>query len=213
MTQKIEIYCRLLSQLAPTIDQAIQTRGELKARQRQAIELYRAQLFADQLQVNIDHLQFDKMEYGKPFLANYPDFAFNHSHGREHYALAFSHNVANIGIDVESLARKVRFDAFAQHAFHPQEYQAWKATGENPFFWFQVWTTKEAILKACGLGIRMDLNQLNTQAMFGLMQGRCQHPDLGNFCYRHVEYAGAIVTMAWRHMLQENPEIILHAVD
>ena len=29
----------------------------------------------------------------------------------------------DIGVDVEELGRKIRFDAFAQHAFHADEYK------------------------------------------------------------------------------------------
>ena len=52
---------------------------------------------------------------------------------------------------IEELDRKVRFDALAQHAFHPEEYQTWQESQDEEY-WFRVWTTKEAILKASGLG-------------------------------------------------------------
>jgi 4'-phosphopantetheinyl transferase len=44
----------------------------------------------------------------------------------------------------------VRFEALAKHAFHPEEYQAWQAL--DKILLLKVWTTKEAILKASGLG-------------------------------------------------------------
>ena len=50
-----------------------------------------------------------------------------------------------------------------QHAFHPEELKQWQALDYDPEYWFKVWTTKEAVLKASGLGIRMNLNELNTQ--------------------------------------------------
>jgi 4'-phosphopantetheinyl transferase len=46
----------------------------------------------------------------------------------------------------------VRFEALAKHAFHPEEYQAWQALDKILLFGLKVWTTKEAILKASGLG-------------------------------------------------------------
>ncbi|MEB3753620.1 4'-phosphopantetheinyl transferase family protein [Acinetobacter sp. MD2(2019)] len=210
MTLQITMYFELLSQLVPPTAQDNLTKAELKAHQQDYIQKYRAQRLAEKLYSTPEKLIFARHELGKPYLKNNPTLAFNHSHGREHYALAISQNVADIGVDIESLQRKVRFDALAQHAFHPQEYQAWKATGEDTRFWFQVWTTKEAVLKACGLGIRMDLNQLNTQVMLGQNNGSCEHANLGRFSYQHFEYAGAMATLAWREIEQEMPEIILH---
>ena len=209
MTKQIDIYFQLLSQLVPPLPQQDVSRSVLKAYQQQHIEVYRAAQLARQLGVTPDALQFSTMEYGKPFLQNFPELAFNHSHGREHYALALSQTLADIGIDIESLQRKVRFDALAQHAFHPEEYQHWQATDYHPSYWFQVWTAKEAILKACGLGIRMSLNQLNTNTQFEQMQGRCQHPDLGCFRYQHQVLHGAMLTIAWRETA-EYPQIMFH---
>ncbi|MHA3053024.1 4'-phosphopantetheinyl transferase family protein [Acinetobacter sp. ANC 4640] len=195
---KIEIYLQLLSQLAPELPDTFVSRAAFKQYQQQLIYAYRAQILARQLTLAEQDLQFDKTEHGKPFLSNYPELAFNHSHGREHYALALSQHVQDVGIDIESLQRKVRFQALAEHAFHPEEYQHWQATGQSSEYWFQVWTAKEAILKACGLGIRLSLNTLNTQAVAGQQQGNCQHPELGQFAYRHMIWNDALCTVAWR---------------
>lgn len=210
MTKQIDIYFQLLSQLVPPLQQQNVSRAVLKAYQQQHIEEYRAARLAERLCVKPEILQFSTMEYGKPYLHNFPELAFNHSHGREHYALAFSQTLVDIGVDIESLQRKVRFDALAQHAFHPEEYQHWQDTNYDPTYWFQVWTAKEAILKACGLGIRMSLNQLNTAAQFEQEQGRCEHHELGCFSYLHKILHGAMLTIAWREIPKEQPQIIFH---
>ena len=75
-----------------------------------------------------------------------------------------SEHVKDIGVDVEELDRNVRLDALAKHAFHPDEYETWLSLEQDREYWFKVWTIKEAVLKASGLGIRLDLNTLNTQA-------------------------------------------------
>ncbi|PWF32935.1 ACP synthase, partial [Yersinia pestis] len=92
--------------------------------------------------------QVVRTNFGKPYLNDYPDFSFNHSHSQNFYALATSRNVQNLGIDIEELSRKVRFEALAQHAFHPEELKNWQALAYDPEYWFKVWTTKEAVLKA-----------------------------------------------------------------
>ncbi|WP_111895142.1 4'-phosphopantetheinyl transferase family protein [Acinetobacter sp. MB5] len=205
---KIEIYLQFLSQLAPKQPDTFAHRAAFKQYQQQLIYAYRAEMLAAQLGLSAQDLHFEKTEHGKPFLGNYPELAFNHSHGREHYALALSLYVQDVGIDIESLQRKVRFQALAEHAFHPEEYQHWQATGQSPEYWFQVWTAKEAILKACGLGIRLSLNTLNTQAVAGQQQGFCQHPELGEFRYQHMVWNDALCTVAWRDVEGVTPEIL-----
>lgn len=59
----------------------------------------------------------------------------------------------DLGVDVEDLDRKVRFEALAEHyAFHANELQHWHVLEQDRNYWFKVWTTKEAVLKAAGLG-------------------------------------------------------------
>ena len=36
-----------------------------------------------------------------------------------------------LGLMLEELDRKVRFDALAQHAFHPEEYQTWQTSQDG----------------------------------------------------------------------------------
>ena len=207
MILKIDVYLQWLAQLAPQTLEMFEHRAAFKQYRQQQIYAYRAKILAQQLNVTVQDLAFAKTEYGKPYLENYPELAFNHSHDREHYALALSQQMQDIGVDIESLQRKVRFEALAAHAFHPEEYQHWQATGQSPEYWFQVWTAKEAILKACGFGIRLSLNTLNTQAQAGQKQGACQHPELGRFGYQHVIWQDALCTVAWRDHEGLSPEI------
>ena len=139
-----------------------------------------------------------RTSHGKPYLPNHPELAFNHSHSQQHYALAVSNSVQDLGVDLEDLGRNVRFDALAQHAFDADEYAHWQACGQDPIYWFKVWTAKEAILKASGLGIRMSLNQLHTGCSPAQDQGRCTHVNLGDFCFQHIQTDAVMLTVAWR---------------
>ena len=79
-----------------------------------------------------------------------------------------------------------------------EEYQTWQESQDKEY-WFRVWTTKEAILKASGLGIRLDLNSLNTQVHPEQSGGMCTHPLLGTFAYQNFILNQRIVlTVAWR---------------
>ena len=139
-----------------------------------------------------------KTEYGKPYLRDYSQLAFNHSHSQKNYALVSSLKIADLGVDVEDLDRTVRFDALAKHAFHPEEYQMWQDLDCDPTFWFKVWTTKEAILKASGFGIRLSLNQLNTGIHPINDGGVCTHIQLGGFAYQNFNLGHVMLTVAWR---------------
>ena len=197
MARVIQIYVQALAQLLEKKKTDFADLSRFNHYKKQQIQAQRNQLLANQLNCAIGDLAFAKHEHGKPFLTSH-SLHFNHSHSQHYYALAISERVKDIGIDVEQLDRSVRFDALAQHAFHPEEYQIWQAS-EDEEYWFRVWTTKEAILKASGLGIRLDLNSLNTQVHPEQNGGMCTHPLLGTFAYQNFILNQRIVlTVAWR---------------
>ncbi len=165
---------------------------------KQLIYSYRNQLLAAYLGRVIDQQDFTTTKYGKPYLPAHPDFGFNHTHSQNFYALATSKHIQNLGIDIEELNRNVRFEALAQHAFHPEELRQWQALDYDPEYWFKVWTTKEAVLKASGLGIRINLNELNTQIHPHQDGGRCEHPEIGIYAYQNYILAGCMLTVAWQ---------------
>ena len=197
-TRKIEIHVQALAQLIKQSKPHFLDLKSFNHYKKEQIKNYRNCLLADYLHCSIEALQFEKHEHGKPFLASHP-LHFNHSHSQQHYALAISEHVKDIGIDVEDLERKVRFDALAQHAFHAEEYQTWQQQDQDREYWFRVWTTKEAVLKASGLGIRLDLKDLNTQMHPTHSGGICSHPLIGTFAYQNFVLNGSIIlTVAWR---------------
>ena len=177
---------------------------------------YRNQVLSDLLQVEITDQSIAKTEYGKPYLIDYSQVAFNHSHSQKHYALANSMQVQGLGVDVEDLDREVRFEALAKHAFHPDEFQTWQDLDFDLVYWFKVWTTKEAVLKASGLGIRLSLNELNTHAHPINDGGICTHPQLGSFAYQNFNLGHVMLTVSWRSALSckgfafPNIQIIQH---
>ncbi|RZF50784.1 4'-phosphopantetheinyl transferase superfamily protein [Acinetobacter halotolerans] len=196
-TRKIEIHVQALAQLVDRDKADFADLRSFNHYKKGQIQAYRNQLLAKKLACDISGLSFSKHEQGKPFL-NSHSLHFNHSHSQQYYALVMSERVKDIGIDVEELDRKVRFDALAQHAFHPEEYQIWQQQARDQEYWFKVWTTKEAILKASGLGIRLDLNSLNTQVHPSNHGGMCTHPLIGTFAYQNFILNRVVVTVAWR---------------
>ncbi|WP_445114982.1 4'-phosphopantetheinyl transferase family protein [Acinetobacter sp. WZC-1] len=165
--------------------------------QKTVIHQFRNQLLSTRLQTQISDQDIALTEMGKPYLLHHPEFSFNHSHSQRCYALATSHHMSGIGVDIEDMDRTVRFDALARHAFHSHEYRIWQAEDCSADYWFRVWTTKEAVLKAAGLGIRINLNELNTQLHPVQDGGICQHPAIGAFAYQNYRLADCMLTVAW----------------
>lgn len=196
----IDIDVVTLPHVATTASVTLSRQQQIMQRKQQ-IQQLKQYFLTHKLQQSITVEDFEKTVWGKPYLKAYPDFAFNQSHSQRHYALATAQRQQDIGVDVEDLDRMVRFDALARHAFHPEEYQLWQQYDQAPELWFKIWTTKEAILKASGLGIRLSLNQLNTKIHVEHSSGMCQHADLGTFAYQHYQLNNCMLTLAWRSSL------------
>ena len=195
MARLIQIHLHQLSNL--TYDQLSDRKTQV-AERKSEVAFLRNQLLSQSFELSVSDQQVVRTNFGKPYLKDYPDFSFNHSHSQNFYALATSKQVQNLGIDIEELNRKVRFEALAQHAFHPQELKKWQVLDYDPEYWFKVWTTKEAVLKASGLGIRINLNELNTNIHPEQNGGRCEHPEIGVYAYQNYSVAGCMLTVAWQ---------------
>lgn len=195
MARLIQIHLHQLSDL--TCDQLSDRKTQIAERKRE-VAFLRNQLLSQSFELPVSDQQVVRTNFGKPYLNDYPDFSFNHSHSQNFYALATSKQVQNLGIDIEELNRKVRFEALAQHAFHPEELKNWQVLDYDPEYWFKVWTTKEAVLKASGLGIRINLNELNTNIHPEQNGGRCEHPEIGIYAYQNYTLAGCMLTVAWQ---------------
>ena len=85
---------------------------------------------------------------GKPYLPDGP--YFNLSHSGDLVVLAVDSHV--VGIDVERIAPYPK--AMAQRVFTPHE-QAWLEESKNDEVFYRLWTGKESILKALGLGLQL----------------------------------------------------------
>lgn len=179
------------------VDEQLDRKVQISQR-KQAIYDYRNTVLSEKLKQTIDLEDFAKTEFGKPYLTDFSYFYFNHSHSANIYVLASSEKIADLGVDVEDLDRDVKFLPLAKHAFHAEEFQRWLDTGQSPEYWFKLWTTKEAVLKASGLGIRLNLKELNTQVHPEQNGGLCSHPLIGTFAYQNFNIANAMVTVAWR---------------
>jgi 4'-phosphopantetheinyl transferase len=95
--------------------------------------------------------------YGKPGLAH-GALEMNVAHAAELVLVAVARG-RPVGVDVEAVDRRVGVDAVAGFAFGPEERAALAAVpaAERPIGLLELWTRKEAYLKARGDGLSADL--------------------------------------------------------
>lgn len=194
----ITIHVHSLDQLAPLEKANFEDIRSFNLYKKQQIYAQRNIYLSLALNTEIQNHDILLTEFGKPYLENHQEFHFNHSHSQKNYALALSESIQNLGIDVEDLDRKVRFEALAKHAFHPNELEVWKSLEQQKEYWFKVWTTKEAVLKAAGLGIRINLNEFDTQVHATNNGGMCYHAAIGSFAYQNFNLSNVMLTVAWQ---------------
>lgn len=99
--------------------------------------------------------RFSRSESGKPLVSfPKPKVSFNLSHAGSMVALAFSEQVS-IGVDIEHCDRELDAEALAARYFSAREYAMLMSlpvpTRRQRFL--TLWTMKEAVVKASGLGL------------------------------------------------------------
>jgi len=103
-------------------------------------------------------------EHGRPRLADAADAAldFNWSHCADHAAVAVARRLAP-GIDIERRDERGNALRLAQRYFHPAETAALAGlpAAERSAVFLELWTAKEAVLKATGRGISFGLHRLH----------------------------------------------------
>jgi 4'-phosphopantetheinyl transferase len=134
-------------------------------------------------------LEFEVGENGKPQLVQrFTDLRFNLSH-TDGLALIAITRGREVGVDVERVDETITFQHIAEHYFEPRELWDLRIAppDERVTRFFEVWTRKEAALKATGEGVAA-----LRRTMGGNLDVRSLHPAHG--------YAGAVACAGpdWR---------------
>ena len=115
--------------------------------------------------------KFSQNQYGKPAISeeqNTSSLYFNLSHSAEQAVLAVS-RYRDIGVDIEFSSKPRRIEAIAQRYFSPAEAAAilsLPAEQQQDRF-YDLWTLKEAYIKACGMGLAIPLQHFS----YGFSEG------------------------------------------
>ena len=164
----LEASDELLRQMLPLLTAAEQrqayrfVRPELTRRFITRRALLR-QLLAAYAAVPPDQLLYGSNNFGKPFLLSPPhagSVRFNTSQSHEAALLAVVRD-REIGVDVERVRPMSDFRQLGRRFFTAAEQLSIEKhpAGEQLQAFFWVWTGKEAILKACGIGISTGLQR------------------------------------------------------
>lgn len=194
----------------------LQLAAHPKRRQEQQLGRYiRRQVLADYLAIDSEQLIFAQHPLGKPYLLSTPQVEFSQSHCTDQFILVCNLQGVAMGVDIETKHRSINTQALAMRILTDNELKEFKQAKHQQAFLLKVWTIKEAILKAAGLGIRLNLNELEsgltaqltaplpTQLTGQLRMtdeaGQVQHNQLGKFAYQCFEAAHHYYSVAWIH--------------
>ena len=167
---------------------------------RRRFALSRAALRAilcETLSCDNDELEFGWVERGKPraYVDGVPaPLHFNVSHSGDNGMLAISLD-HQIGIDIEEIDQVFRFDAIIESTFSQDE-QAVVSGGDKDCFartFFEIWTLKEAIIKATGVGLSANLQDIETPPALrvGAVTGQVRLPEFPDVCWQLHKFSGS----------------------
>lgn len=109
--------------------------------------------------VGLEKPRFHKTQYGKPYIEG-SDICFNLSHTEDMVAVALCFG-REIGVDIEKMNLHRADEAVAQHMFTPAEFDLWAKAEDKGKAFFRIWTLKESVMKATGLGSALALRSFD----------------------------------------------------
>ncbi|MDX9750215.1 MAG: 4'-phosphopantetheinyl transferase superfamily protein [Flavobacteriales bacterium] len=119
-------------------------------------------LLGEELALPPDAVRFRRGPFGKPYVEGGAP-SFNLSDTKDAVLVALG-GAGEIGADVETMARTVDHAAVSAHYFTPEETADITLSVDPKRRFLELWTRKEAVLKASGVGIMDDLHVLRVNA-------------------------------------------------
>lgn len=126
---------------------------------------------------------------GKPELQHpLMSLCYNTSHSGEKIVLAVS--TYDVGIDIESFNPRLEMEPVAGYAFSINELHALEKDVQKNDLFYYIWTRKEALLKAQGIGLKMDVKQID------VLPHQVGSLALRSFKYKDAPYYLSVATKA-----------------
>jgi 4'-phosphopantetheinyl transferase len=122
-------------------------------------------LLAQYLSLSASELVFEYSKYGKPYLSCHEEIEFNLSHS-ENWAVLGIGKKYPLGVDIEIFSERP-YHGIGNHVFSTQENQALHKLPHSlkPLGFFSLWSQKEALIKACGLGLTYNTTEFNVAVL------------------------------------------------
>ena len=175
---------------------------------RRRFALCRAALRAvlcDRLGCGNGELAFGAFEFGKPFAVLGGEMApvsFNVSHSGSHGLIAYAQE-GWVGVDVEERTARADLDGLMEAALSPVERDELASESElhRLHGFLRLWTIKEAIIKAVGLGVSINMTELEVPAAMrhGSMGGVFGLPQTPGTTWRLEDLGGERFAAALAH--------------
>ena len=158
---------------------------QLKHRQRSfSMRTQLRLLLAAYLNQSASNIQFTYDQFGKPQLKNTPLF-FNISHSQNTALVAISHN-DQMGVDIEHWRVVEQMQAIVNRHYSVSEKKAWQLlnTVQHESVFFNIWTCKEAFIKATGRGLGMGLSRCGFNLRDNYQVENCpiEYGDASQWC-------------------------------
>lgn len=116
-------------------------------------------VLAQALNERPEKINIKNAEHGKPYLADYPELAFNLSHSADIMVIAVGRN-CRLGVDIEYCKPRTNLIGLADKCFAEEELAYWNQLpdAQKLLEFYRFWTRKEAFVKATGRGIALGVN-------------------------------------------------------
>jgi 4'-phosphopantetheinyl transferase len=109
---------------------------------------------------HLEEIEFDVTEYGKPFLKGDCGIQFNVAHSGGFVIIALAKD-REVGVDIERMRPGIEVESIAGRFFFHQEYDWLLGQADRTECFYRLWTAKESVLKAVGLGLSMPLDSFS----------------------------------------------------
>lgn len=166
-------------------------------------------ILANYLNTDPAGLQFAVGEHGKPTLCD-RQLYFNLSHTADNLAIVAS-DLEHIGIDIEQIKPRSSLKQLAERCFSATEFADWRLLPETQrqLTFYQLWTQKEAFVKAVGRGIALGLDQCEVNLSAAQFEkvpteyGLAQHWRIIELSLEH-DFCGAVVVPNVELLIKQN---------
>lgn len=139
----------------------------IKNRERSiATFYYRRIILSKYTGLSPQELSFKINQYGKPSIENknFSYIKFNYSHSNDIIIYSITRD-SEIGIDIEFIKEISDMNSLVNNYFSSEEISTFRNTNnkiDQLNFFYKIWTRKEALLKAIGLGLTEDLKTIDS---------------------------------------------------